>query len=812
MNRAQIRKLCSMSRGELRARSTALVTRWRETAGYVLGLDREPDVSLKALAEPGTAFRGPWLDRPEQEAAVAELRARHADYVDALVVEADALCRNEFVLFGTVARYGEPVAWQDDPVSGKPWPRVFHTRLRIFDGDVGHGDVKYVWELNRHQFLPVLGKAYCLTGDEKYAAAGLALLDSWVEDNPCGVGINWTSALEVAVRSLAWCWALALFERSASLTPPRRRRILCSLSEHGRYIERHLSFYVSPYNHLVGEAAALFVIGTLLPWLRRSARWRERGWAILEDEMPRQFHPDGGSVEQATGYHHFTLGFYLQAMLLGRRSGREVSALMWSVLERALEFSMHLTRPDGSTPMIGDADEGKALSLSQPDLWDFRAFLALGAVLFERADFKKVGGPFPPDAAWLVGAAGQAAYDAIGERAPKDTSIALPESGYYVMRTGWDRQAHYLAFDCGELAAGVSTGEASSAAHGHADALSIDVSAFGEPRLVDPGFWTYNGSPEWHRYFRETEAHNTVVVDGCSQAEFSGRLKWSHAPRVSAREWVTLGAMDCAEGSHSGYQRLPGAVIHRRMVIFLKPFYWVVRDELLGEGEHDLERCFHFATAEVAETPESQSVATQVPGRPNLAVVPVERDGLSLEVSRGGGAPASGWLAVGYERKVQAAVAKYRTTPRLPCALHTLIVPFREDASPVGVRLVPLESDAGSPGDRAFEVARPGGRDVWAFSGGGVARFHHDCVTDARSTCVRFDDEGRVTGCVFVSGSSVHVNGEPLLVLDRRVRGAALWMADGCPLIELSEPATIRASMSVPSSFVLRDRAVRIAG
>ncbi len=571
IKRDLLRKIRRMSGHELSARSRALFTQLCEEAGHRLGVERNPDVDLSTEAG-DTSFKDPWIGPDEQQAVVDELRAHHQRYVKEILDEADGLCRHEFPLFGMVARYGENVRWQDDPVSGKPWPSEFHTRVRIFDGNNSdHGDVKYVWELNRHQFLPVLGKAYRLTKDEKYAWAGLSLIDSWIDANPFNVGINWTSALEVAVRSLSWCWACALFEGSETLTSARRRRILGSLSQHARYIERHLSFYFSPYNHLIGEATALFVIGSLVPALRSAAHWRDRGWAILKAEMPKQYHADGGTVEQATGYHHFTLGFHLHAMLVKRHMEGDSGGRMWTDLEHAIEFSLHMMRPDGSMPMVGDGDEGKAISLVQPDLWDFRVFLALGAVLFGRGDFKKLGGALPADAAWLVGTSGWRRHQALKESLPDGTSRALTASGYYIMRSGWDRQAHYLGFDCGELAAGVSTQDTPSAAHGHADTLSIEVSSFGEPLLVDPGFWTYNGTAEWHRYFRETEAHNTVVVDGRSQAEFRGRLKWSHAPQAEAHEWITLGALDYADGSHSGYQRLSSPVTHRRTVVFLKP-------------------------------------------------------------------------------------------------------------------------------------------------------------------------------------------------------------------------------------------------
>jgi hypothetical protein len=403
-------------------------------------------------------------------------------------------------------------------------------------------------------------------------------------------------------------------------------------------------------------------------------------------------------------------------------------------------------------------------------------------------------------------------HGSVHEDVPGETSKALPESGYYIMRTGWDPEAHYLAFDCGEIAAGVSPQDTPSAAHGHADTLSIEVSAFGEPLLVDPGFWTYNGSLDWHRYFRETEAHNTVVVDARSQAEFRGRLKWSHAPRAEPHEWITLGSLDYAEGSHSGYQRLRDPVVHRRTIVFLKPDYWVVRDELIGAGTHSLDRYFHFSTADVISVAALSSAQTNFPNRPNLAVVPVERDGLTLDITRGGESPASGWLAVGYEQKVRASVAKYQTASPLPCALHTLLVPFRGDSLSICASPLPIESDARSPLDRAFVVSRPGRRDVWAFSSGRSARFHEGWVTDARSTCVRMDDEGHVTGCVFVSGSRIEINGEPLLSVDRKVRAAVLSVVDGRPVIELSDPAKVETYLPGRPVVVMPERPIRMAG
>jgi hypothetical protein len=54
--------------------------------------------------------------------------------------------------------------------------------------------------------------------------------------------------------------------------------------------------------------------------------------------------------------------------------------------------------------------------------------------------------------------------------------------------------------------------------------------------------------------------------------------------------------MDRIVAEHSGYQRLPTPLIHRRTVVFYKAErYWLMEDEFLGDGEHQCEVRFHLA-------------------------------------------------------------------------------------------------------------------------------------------------------------------------------------------------------------------------
>src|SRR5262249_20814029 len=155
----------------------------------------------------------------------------------------------------------------------------------------------------------------------------------------------------------------------------------------------------------------------------------------------------GASVEQATCYHHATLGFYTLAALLGRANGDDFSPAVWTAIERAVEFSVAMTQPDGCVPAIGDTDDGKPIPLGHGNPWDFRAFHAIGAVLFNRPEFKWVARGLPEEALWLLGRDRCQQYAAMLAKPPAKTSMALRDSGYFVLRSDWSPSADYACVD-----------------------------------------------------------------------------------------------------------------------------------------------------------------------------------------------------------------------------------------------------------------------------------------------------------------------------------------------------------------------------
>ncbi len=590
------------------------------------------------------------------------------------LAEAKAAMQQQFTLLGHQVAYAGAIDWHADPTGAQatPWPQVFYADVPLANETLPHGDVKYVWELNRHAFLMALGKAYWLTGESAYADAAIDLMQQWIEANPYNTGVNWTNALEPAYRALAWIWTYAWCREA--LSPDFLVVFLKSLYQHARYIHAHLEYYTSPYNHLIGEATTLFWIGTLFPEFKAAQTWADCGWQILETELDRQFYADGFTVEQASGYHYATLGFYLMAVLLRQLNGWPVSARIWSRLESAITFSVHLTQPNGCVPRIGDSDDARPMQLAPRPPWDFRDFHAVGAVLFDRPDFKYAAGDYAEEALWLLGTSGYHRFANLADVAPTALSKAFPASGYYLMRTGWDCEAHWSCIDIGPQAAGLSGGPVPSAAHGHADALSVLITAYGEPVLVDGGPYYYNGAPAWRDYFRQTRAHNTVVVDGADQAVHHSGMAWSNAIPPTCEAWTSTPGYDYVCGLHTGFARLPAPVRHRRAVFFRKPDYWLIFDELEGTGLHQVESYLHVASS-ILEAQTNRVVATlRASGRQVTVLLAGAPLHMSLETASQPDRPDSGWIGVGYGCRRPAPVLRWHAQFALPqrwCMLVT---------------------------------------------------------------------------------------------------------------------------------------------
>jgi hypothetical protein len=238
------------------------------------------------------------------------------------------------------------------------------------------------------------------------------------------------------------------------------------------------------------------------------------------------------------------------------------------------------------------------------------------------------------------------------------------------MRAG----AHQLIVDIGPIGA---------YAHGHADLLSVQCSIFGEPCLVDAGTFGYTADMAWRDYFRNTAAHNTVRIDNLDQAPGAGPFGWQQRPRVRLRAWQSTSEVDVVDAEHHGYIAQGIPVIHRRRVAFVKPDFWIVIDDLIGHGHHQVEWAFQCAPLPVALDAERAACVDTASGAA-LWIVPVTVPGLQADVKSGERAPIRGWISPAYGRRVAAPMIVYSTGGTLPMRCVTVLIhQQRHDPKPI---------------------------------------------------------------------------------------------------------------------------------
>ena len=536
---------------------------------------------------------GPFFLRPsDRQAWTNAYRARYPDHVSQIIQRAEAVLRHEFDLLGSgMVAVGARLPWHSDFKTGREWPMQYCRDIEYLELD-RPTDVKVPWELSRLQHVPTLGQAYWLTGDERFAREFVAEVEDWIAANPLGFGVNWACAMDVALRAANWIWGMYFMGASTACEPPEfRRRFVRTLYMHGEFISRNLETSDINGNHYLSDAVGLIFLGVLFRDTGDGSRWLSIGRDILTAEILEQVHDDGVDHEASTAYHRLVLELFLTGYLLLERAGIRVPRECWDRLERMLDFVAAYTRPDGSIPLVGDADDGRVQKLGQQDVNDHRYLLSTCAARFKRPDHKAAATRFWDESFWLIGPEGAQAFDALATAGAPQKSMAFPSGGFFVLRN----PTSHVFIDCGDV------GMRGRGGHGHNDILSFDLFMHGVPVVTDCGAYVYTSSRDWRNRFRSTAFHNTIQVDDEEVNRFvEPNALWQfHYDAVPADvRWDFAGEGGTWHGAHTGYQRLAQPCKPHRFV-WMHPSRALVgiADRVEGQGRHRVTWRWHFDPA-----------------------------------------------------------------------------------------------------------------------------------------------------------------------------------------------------------------------
>jgi uncharacterized heparinase superfamily protein len=680
----------------------------------------------RLLESAASIFLPPWADlddtallahyrapRPVQYYPVADADETQPDKIDALLA-------GRFEFNGEAHDLHEPIAWLHNPSRDVEW----HILLHKFYYAVG------------------LGLAFERSGDLRYVQRWVGLIDSWMRVAPPGF-----IAADVTGRRVQnWIYSLHLFighaahDTGAHITPAFHRRLLQSLHEQVEYLCANLA---EKRNHRTLELYAIFLAGVVLPEMQRAAHWREFALEQTVANLQSDLLADGVHCELSTDYHHLVLKNALNFRRLAALNGVAVPAAFDDKLQRGLEFSLHVHKPDGSVPSLSDGDTRGFLDLLQQ-----------GAELFGRADMLYVA---------TQGAQGTP---------PRERVAHFDSSGYSIVRSGWGdgatpfTDAQYLVFDSGPLGEGN---------HGHFDCLNFELAAFGRSLIVDPGRYTYSEAVDpadginWRLHFRGTAAHNTVCVDGRQQTRYlpkpikdaasrhaSGSVRHKisgpapDAGLVERRHGASLDLLHGRARSHEYDAQ------HERCIVLVDGCYWIVSDWLRAPAAHEYRLNFQLGARAQGQTTLSSGREHRLRS-PGLLMLQPAREGMVTTLR-------PGWVSARYGHK-QAAQALQSTVCAPNADFDTVLVPWSQTEPAFSVEHLAVEAGGAADGPlpRALRITlQAGGQsvvDTWFHARGRNAALWRIAGLEfsGRWAYWRHSADGRLLHAVSHAGASLPV-------------------------------------------------------
>lgn len=500
-------------------------------------------------------------------------------------------------------------------------------------------DNEWVWQLNRMSFWEAMAKVYWHTGDEKYAKAWCFQLLDWTRKNPRDKEHDYAwRSIEAGIRGHNWTGLYQRFIDSPHFTPEVLVAFLNSLFDHADFL---MTVYRTKSNWGLMEAEGMAFIAITFPEFKDAEKWKTEAFRRLNNEINLQVYTDGHQRELAMGYHLGCINWFLRTYELAKMNGMEKAfpESYLKMIEKMCEVPMKLCHPDGTNAQFGDAWTGKP--------GQHKNRFAEWAEKFNRQDFLFL------------------ATEGKHGKKPDSTAYALPQSGLYSMKSGWDKNAISLVLKCGPDGGG----------HCQPDNGTFELYAGGRNLMPDAGSFIYSGDPEGRAWFRQTKVHQTLTLN---------EVNSKYAPKLLL--WQPGEILDILVVENQSYDDLS----HRRSVFFVDKKYFVIVDEATGTGTGDIDIHFQLAPnggvapallADRVSNRDSLSVCSNFTEGWNVLVKTTPQTRLEL-------IEEEGWVSFEYTKKESRPAFRYRLKKNQDSKnLHfvTVVIPFEKTAPEIQI-------------------------------------------------------------------------------------------------------------------------------
>lgn len=538
----------------------------------------------------------------------------------------DALTHTFFVHKGyqPSLNYGQEINWEY-------WP-VKDNELR--------------WQLHRHKWFTPMGKAYRLSGDEKYAKEWAYQYIDWIKKNPLvqmdkteyelinngdikGAKENMRFAwrpLEVSNRLQDQTLQFLLFLPSPAFTPDFLTEFLVNYHKHALHI---LANYSDQGNHLLFEAQRMIYAGTFFPEFKEAQAWRKSGIAILNREVNIQVYADGGQFELDPHYHLAAINIFCKALRMADVNGfrNEFPQGYLDTIERMIMFYLNICFPDYSNPCFSDAKLTNRKEMVK--------------------NYKEWHQIFPENETILY-----FATEGQSGKLPNHLSKGFEKSGFFVFRNSWGMDALQMVVKAGPKAFW----------HCQPDNGTFELWFNGKNLFPDSGSYVYAGEGEvmeLRNWFRRTAVHNTLTLDN----------KTLETTESTTKLWQPEGQTPILVTENPGYKELK----HRRSVFFVENSYFVIVDEAVGAAQGTVNLHFQMPKGKIENNRETNTLMTQFEEESNMKLQCFGPDNMSMKKEEG-------WVSTEYRKRSKRMNVSFNVNKKNDAAVRyiTMIYPLKD--------------------------------------------------------------------------------------------------------------------------------------
>ncbi|NMC98147.1 MAG: hypothetical protein GYA62_00300 [Bacteroidales bacterium] len=482
--------------------------------------------------------------------------------------DGNRLLNGEFEIFSQRIMVERFPIWNKDYISNKTIPNLFYRKIKR---KIGGAEIRSIWELNRLQFLPLLGLSFRSQKDSVYYYFLKDIINDWISNNPFLIGANWMNAMECSIRASNIIIALSFFESELNKDPEFEKIILDLLYMHGLYIEFHIEKGISNLfgNHYLSDLFGLLIIGAFLYNNNRAIKWKTYAIKELIISADKCIDEDGVAHEHSVGYHKFITELYLYVIYFFRKDFSIAISFLEFNIHKMIEFLFKIEQPDCKLPSIGDCDDGKIFAIDNYYGYDSKELLAIKNILrsIENSTLSNI--------------------ENLDKNFTTPQNIVLYKKAGILLYKNLKSYLTFLFWNVGSEGQGT---------HQHNDILSFCLFLSGTSIIVDPGTYCYISDPQMRNYFRSTSAHNTISIDNYEFNNVDQNSVWGMKQNGSVQilDFSVNNSFIKITIENNAFCRLSDPVFHKRTIELWCDKKFKIIDEFKSNSLHKVTLSLHL--------------------------------------------------------------------------------------------------------------------------------------------------------------------------------------------------------------------------